>query len=156
MTCTKTQGFLADSDLEVKEQVDAKKNTLKKADALKLAGQVSEIYAAKGKKGDAHPDEGQAGQQDARRRPSRSDGKSPRADSPQGKDADRRVRAGDLREDLRLARSVRPVRPATLRGALILHPLLPKKSVSRRELSSARTPATTVGTWLFFAFANAS
>ena len=34
----------------MKTQVDAKKNTLKKADALKLTKQVSEIYVAKGKK----------------------------------------------------------------------------------------------------------
>ena len=30
--------------------IDARKNTLKKKDALKLASQVAEIYAAKGKK----------------------------------------------------------------------------------------------------------
>lgn len=36
--------------MNVAEQVDAKKNTLKKSDALKLAGQASELYVAKGKK----------------------------------------------------------------------------------------------------------
>lgn len=50
MTCGKTQEFLAKNQVETVEIVDAKKNTKSEKDALTLARQVDEIYAAKGKK----------------------------------------------------------------------------------------------------------
>ncbi len=49
-TCGKTQKFLADAGLQATEEVNAKKNTLTSVDALALAEQVQDIYAAKGKK----------------------------------------------------------------------------------------------------------
>ena len=36
--------------MDVAQQVDAKKNTLKKSDALRLASQASQLYVARGKK----------------------------------------------------------------------------------------------------------
>lgn len=50
MTCGKTQEFLANADVEVKQEQNAKKATIKAAEALALARQVNDIYAAKGKK----------------------------------------------------------------------------------------------------------
>ncbi|MBC8353129.1 MAG: hypothetical protein H8E66_14125 [Planctomycetes bacterium] len=50
MTCGKTQEFLANADVEVKEEQNATKETIKAADALVLARTVNDIYAAKGKK----------------------------------------------------------------------------------------------------------
>ncbi|MBI2838169.1 MAG: hypothetical protein HYX75_07645 [Acidobacteria bacterium] len=50
MTCGKTQEFLAKNKVETVEIVDAKKSTKSAKDALVLAREVDEIYAAKGKK----------------------------------------------------------------------------------------------------------
>lgn len=50
MTCGKTQEFLATAQVEIGEQVDARKTTLKRDDALALVEKVSQVYAAKGKK----------------------------------------------------------------------------------------------------------
>ena len=50
MTCGKTQEFLANAGHDAKEEVNAKKETLKEADALAIAKTVNDIYAAKGKK----------------------------------------------------------------------------------------------------------
>ena len=50
MTCGKTQEFLANADVEVKQEQNAKKATIKVAEALALARQANHIYAAKGKK----------------------------------------------------------------------------------------------------------
>ena len=50
MTCKKTQEFLAKNRIETVEMTDAKKQTMSAANALALAKQVDEIYAAKGKK----------------------------------------------------------------------------------------------------------
>jgi arsenate reductase-like glutaredoxin family protein len=50
VSCGRTQEFLASHKIEAKETLDAKKVVLKEADALKLASEVDEIYAAKGKK----------------------------------------------------------------------------------------------------------
>ena len=52
MTCGKTQEYLATAGHEAKEEVNAKKETLKEKDALAIAKTVTvnHIYAAKGKK----------------------------------------------------------------------------------------------------------
>ena len=50
MTCARTQEFLAKNEVKTVEQLDARKNKLGESDALKLIGQVDEIYATKGKK----------------------------------------------------------------------------------------------------------
>ncbi len=50
MTCARTQEFLAKHKIERSVLVNAKKMTLKEKDALALAAEVDEIYAAKGKK----------------------------------------------------------------------------------------------------------
>jgi ligand-binding SRPBCC domain-containing protein/arsenate reductase-like glutaredoxin family protein len=50
VTCGKTQEFLANADVNLKEEQNAKKETIKAADALALARQVNDIYTAKGKK----------------------------------------------------------------------------------------------------------
>ncbi len=50
MTCGKTQEFLAKNKVDTVEIVDAKKSTKSAEDALDLAREVDEIYAAKGKK----------------------------------------------------------------------------------------------------------
>jgi arsenate reductase-like glutaredoxin family protein len=50
VSCGRTQEFLASNKIEAKETLDAKKVVLKEADALQLASEVDEIYAAKGKK----------------------------------------------------------------------------------------------------------
>ncbi|MFQ5807039.1 MAG: ArsC family (seleno)protein [Phycisphaerae bacterium] len=44
------QGFLAQKDIRVKEQIEASKNKLGRANALRLARQASKIIVAKGKK----------------------------------------------------------------------------------------------------------
>ena len=49
MTCGKTQEFLANADVVVSEEQNAKKATIKAAEALALARQATDIYAAKGK-----------------------------------------------------------------------------------------------------------
>jgi arsenate reductase-like glutaredoxin family protein len=49
VTCGKTQEFLANADVEVKEEQNAKKATIKATDALALARTVNDIYASKGK-----------------------------------------------------------------------------------------------------------
>ena len=50
MTCVRTQGFLARKKITVASQVDARKMTVKKKDALAMARQMDEIYMAKGKR----------------------------------------------------------------------------------------------------------
>jgi arsenate reductase-like glutaredoxin family protein len=50
MTCAKTQGFLAKHKVNVVEQADAKKATIKGAAALSVLEGVDELYVAKGKK----------------------------------------------------------------------------------------------------------
>lgn len=50
MTCKKAQEFLAQKKYETPNQVDAKKQTLGRREALELAGKVDEIIAAKGTK----------------------------------------------------------------------------------------------------------
>src|SRR5262245_13815150 len=49
MTCAKTQGFLAKHKVQVAEERDAKKATIKGDAALAVLKDVDEIYAAKGK-----------------------------------------------------------------------------------------------------------
>jgi len=49
VSCGRTQEFLANADVEVKEEQNAKKATIKATDALALARTVNDIYAAKGK-----------------------------------------------------------------------------------------------------------
>jgi arsenate reductase-like glutaredoxin family protein len=50
MTCKRTQEFLAKKRIETVELADAKKQKMGERQALSLAKQVDEIYAAKGKK----------------------------------------------------------------------------------------------------------
>ena len=50
MTCAKTQGFLAKHKVNVTEQADAKKATIKGAAALDVLDGVDELYVARGKK----------------------------------------------------------------------------------------------------------
>jgi arsenate reductase-like glutaredoxin family protein len=50
MTCTRAQEFLEQHAITAGTVVDARKQPLGKAEALKLAGEVDEIYAAKGTK----------------------------------------------------------------------------------------------------------
>lgn len=50
MTCGRTQEFLASNRIESGEIIDARKKRMGEKDALLLAKQVDEIYAAKGKK----------------------------------------------------------------------------------------------------------
>ncbi len=49
-TCGKTAAFLAEHDVSIKEQVDARKTPLVDADALELVRQVSQIYVTRGTK----------------------------------------------------------------------------------------------------------
>jgi arsenate reductase-like glutaredoxin family protein len=49
-TCQKAEDFLSKHKLAAREIVEAKKSTLKAADALKLAHSVDEIFATKGTK----------------------------------------------------------------------------------------------------------
>jgi len=50
MTCVRTQGFLAKRKIAVASQVDARKSSMNKKDSLALAGEMDEIYVAKGKR----------------------------------------------------------------------------------------------------------
>lgn len=50
MSCGRTQEFLAQTGVEAKEEVNAKKERLGEKDALALAKTVNDIYVAKGKK----------------------------------------------------------------------------------------------------------
>lgn len=50
MTCQKTQEFLAKNKVTPAETVDAKKNTIDKSHALKMASGAEKIIATKGKK----------------------------------------------------------------------------------------------------------
>jgi len=50
VTCGKTQEFLANNNVTVKTQSDARKERIGPDDAIKLTQEVSEIIAAKGKK----------------------------------------------------------------------------------------------------------
>ena len=50
MTCKKTQGYLADRSVPVREEVNAKKERFGRDEAISLARESSEVYAAKGKK----------------------------------------------------------------------------------------------------------
>ena len=50
MSCGKTQRFLAKRQVETLELVDARKRFLKLKDALALAADADELYAAKGQK----------------------------------------------------------------------------------------------------------
>lgn len=49
MTCAKTQGFLAQKKVAVREEVNAKKTPMPQAKALDVLAGVDEIYASKGK-----------------------------------------------------------------------------------------------------------
>lgn len=49
MTCGRTQEFLAKNNVEVATRVDAKKNTIGRDEALRLARTADEIISAKGK-----------------------------------------------------------------------------------------------------------
>lgn len=49
-TCGKTAAFLADHNIAVKTQVDARKTPLVDADALELVRQVNQIYVTRGTK----------------------------------------------------------------------------------------------------------
>lgn len=49
-TCGKTQAFLAEHEIAVATQVDAKKTVLADPEALGLLSQVDELYATKGTK----------------------------------------------------------------------------------------------------------
>lgn len=49
-TCGKTAAFLAEHDVPIANQVNAKKTILADADALQLANQADELYATKGTK----------------------------------------------------------------------------------------------------------
>ena len=50
MSCRKTQEFLANAKVETREEVNAKKTTLKREDALALVKEADKVYVAKGKK----------------------------------------------------------------------------------------------------------
>ncbi len=50
MSCGRTQGFLAEKQVETVRLVDARKTTLKLKDGLALLDGADELYAAKGKK----------------------------------------------------------------------------------------------------------
>jgi arsenate reductase-like glutaredoxin family protein len=50
MTCQRTQGFLAKTGITPRVVTDAKRTTQTERDALALAGDADEIWAAKGKK----------------------------------------------------------------------------------------------------------
>lgn len=50
MSCGKTQEFLAEADIEAKQEVNAKKETISGDDALILLENVNQLYAAKGKR----------------------------------------------------------------------------------------------------------
>ena len=50
MTCGKTQEFLASHKVGADEQVDARTRTYKDKEALALAADADELYAAKGRK----------------------------------------------------------------------------------------------------------
>lgn len=49
-TCGKTAAFLEEHRVEVAAQEDARKTPLVEADALKLVGQVNELYVTRGTK----------------------------------------------------------------------------------------------------------
>ena len=49
-TCVKTQEFLASANVEAKTEVDAKKETHQKADAIQILKSVDHLLVAKGKK----------------------------------------------------------------------------------------------------------
>jgi arsenate reductase-like glutaredoxin family protein len=50
VSCGKTQEFLAQADIEAKQEVNAKKETVAGNDALALLKDVNHLYAAKGKR----------------------------------------------------------------------------------------------------------
>ncbi|MFN0150658.1 MAG: ArsC family (seleno)protein [bacterium] len=50
MSCAKTQGFLAQKKLAVREEVNAKKTPIAQAKSLEVLKGVDEIYVSKGKK----------------------------------------------------------------------------------------------------------
>ena len=50
MTCGKTQGFLANRNIAVTEQVNATKNRLGPKDAVRLAREADTVHVARGKK----------------------------------------------------------------------------------------------------------
>jgi arsenate reductase-like glutaredoxin family protein len=49
-TCGKTAAYLAERDISITEQLDARKVPLVKEDALKLVAQVNHIYVTRGTK----------------------------------------------------------------------------------------------------------
>lgn len=49
-TCGKTVAFLTDHQIDVAKQEDARKVPLVEADALKLVGQVNDLYVTRGTK----------------------------------------------------------------------------------------------------------
>lgn len=49
-TCGKTAAFLTDHQIDVAKQEDARKVPLAEADALKLVGQVNDLYVTRGTK----------------------------------------------------------------------------------------------------------
>jgi arsenate reductase-like glutaredoxin family protein len=50
MTCAKTQGFLAKNDIDVRDEVNAKKAPIRGEKALDVLEGVSHVYASKGKR----------------------------------------------------------------------------------------------------------
>lgn len=50
MTCKRTQEFLAKNKIETAEITDARKRTIGEKEAIALAREADDIYAAKGKK----------------------------------------------------------------------------------------------------------
>ncbi len=50
MSCAKTQGFLAQKKVEVREEVNAKKTPIVQAKSLEVLKGIDEIYVSKGKK----------------------------------------------------------------------------------------------------------
>ena len=50
MSCKKAQGFLAEHDINFREQVDARKTRLGEEEALALAERATRVVVAKGKK----------------------------------------------------------------------------------------------------------
>lgn len=49
MSCTRSQEYLAKEGIQARETVDAKKKTLGREEALKLARSADQIHAARGK-----------------------------------------------------------------------------------------------------------
>jgi len=50
VTCGRSQDYLADAKIQIAEQVDARKDRISPADALKLVRSAAHLWVAKGKK----------------------------------------------------------------------------------------------------------